>query len=161
MILIFFKQNFLWSHTTLSSGYVASTETNSIYLANPSFSHISFHHSMVTRFPNHCVNERMNHWKMQHLTTDICPPCDICLPTYCCLCPMSLSLFFTLIVFQKCDVVQQTNLMGQLMSNHHGNPELVGGRWGGGVKEQSGLPVSVQTPVLHRPRLKVWYGNQI
>lgn len=51
--------------------------------------------------------------------------------------------------------------MGELMADHHSNPELI--RNGGceGIKEKAGLSVGGQTPVLHRTRLKVWDGYQI
>lgn len=39
--------------TTVSSGWVTFTDRSSINFANPSFNHRSFHHSMVTRLPNH------------------------------------------------------------------------------------------------------------
>lgn len=54
-----------------------------------------------------------------------------------------------------------SHLMGELMANHHSNPEFI--RNGGceGIKQKTGLSVGGQTPVLHRTRLEVRDGYQI
>lgn len=55
MLFIYFIKNppLVFALTTASSGYVPSTEMYSMYLANPSLSQMSFHHTIVTKLPNH------------------------------------------------------------------------------------------------------------
>ena len=60
----------------------------------------------------------------------------------------------------KCKIQVKGYLVGQLVSDHHGDAQLVGG-WGLGLEEQACLPVGGQTPVLHRPRLEVRDGHQV
>lgn len=57
--------------------------------------------------------------------------------------------------------VSHSHLVGELMADHHSNPEFI--RNGGceGIKKKTGLSVGGQTPVLHRTRLEVWDGYQI
>lgn len=51
--------------------------------------------------------------------------------------------------------------MGELMADHHSNPEFIRNAGCEGINEKAGLPVGGQTPVLHRTRLEVRDGYQI
>lgn len=87
-------------HTTLRSGYVASTEMNSMYLANPSFSQRSFHQFMVTKLPNHC---RPNTSRKT----------------------LSILTFFSFFFFWSADAALKSYLMGNFVSNHHCHPKFI------------------------------------
>lgn len=51
--------------------------------------------------------------------------------------------------------------MGELMADHHSNPEFIRNAGCEGINEKACLPVGGQTPVLHRTRLEVRDGYQI
>lgn len=52
-------------------------------------------------------------------------------------------------------------LVCELVSDDLSDGQFVGGRGLVGVKEEAGLPVGGQTPVLHRTRLEVGDGCQV
>lgn len=119
---------------------------NSMYLANPSFSQISFHHSMVTKLPNHC-------------TQDIFRLLTLCIVYLWNALIYELHKHF--ILYDLWVIVSQSHLMGELMADHHSNPEFIRNAGCEGINEKAGLPVGGQTPVLHRTRLEVRDGYQI
>lgn len=51
--------------------------------------------------------------------------------------------------------------MGELMANHHSNPDFFRNAGCERINKKAGLPVSGQTPVFHCARLEVRNGYQI
>lgn len=66
---------------------MASTEMNSMYLANPSFSQMSFHHSMVTKLPNHCRRVQVEMNELEENASDSEASSALFLSTYAGLSP--------------------------------------------------------------------------
>lgn len=116
-----------------------SREINSMNLAKPSLSHRSFHHSIVTRFPNHWPTTRAALDLSHERKSKPAPMPKV----------------------HKREKPSKGYLVCQLMSNDFNDWHSVWSWRPVRVVQESGLSVGGQPPVLHGSRLEVRNSSQV